>query len=63
MMSYPFIFLSCILADFGYDLVRYKSQVSSNKHIIKLRWEPTLIFVDCNWKLNADKSLPILFFP
>ena len=52
MMSYPFIFLSCILADFGYDLVRYKSQVSSSKHIIKLRWEPTPIFVDCNWKLN-----------
>ena len=21
-MSYPFIFLSCILADYGYDLVR-----------------------------------------
>ena len=51
-MSYPFTFLSCILADFGYDLVRYKSQVSNNKHIIKLRWEPTLILVDCNWKLN-----------
>ena len=43
MMSYPFIFLSCILADYGYDLVRYKSQVSSNKHIIKPHWEPTLL--------------------
>ena len=43
-MSYPFRsfnFLSCILADFGYDLVGYK-------HIIKLHWEPTLLFVDCN---------------
>ena len=35
-MSYPFIFLSCVLADYRYDLVRYKSQGSSNKYIIKL---------------------------